>query len=414
MTASPLQDRVSAVVVDYKALFVRSATPELQGRIRHMLEYFQSQGLRVVVLSTDPFDLAALCRDWGYPALLDHISLRDIRSGKKRGSPDWVDAVTSRLTVARHRLMYVGVTAMDWRTAINSGVFYLHAGWAAPQPGKTTCLVADLPLDICTFLYHFLLRGSRWSYHLDSKQHGLQIRSLLPASAWLPSTTPTNKATLQDVFTYERDIQVGDASARSILMLHVLSSFYNEGLLARNSYFCVYPSSKVGQVNNQIEEYIRPASSLVHGYYKDDLLVRHREAPDTSLARVRARREGRTADISILTQSQSVSLGEKYRGKLADRSVIVFDDFTTSGMSLEWARNLLLAGGAANVTMVTIGKYKSTHDTYRVKVPIDPFSQNSLRLEDFEVETLTMAYNGAVAPELQGLFSEWISLTQTP
>jgi hypothetical protein len=307
----------------------------------------------------------------------------------------------------------VGVTALDWRTAINAGVFYLHAGWRSGLPPGTTSLVVDSPSDVMKFLYHFLIRPPRWTFRLEDPANGFHLRSLLPASASLPSTSPGSSFRLQDVFTYDRDIRVGDTSARNLLMLHLLSSCYIEGLLGRNTIFCIYPSSKIGQYSSQIEEYVRPAASLVHGFYKNDLLVRETEAPDTSLVRFRARSEGRIADVSIETQASTVRLSDKYRGKLVGKRVIVFDDFTTSGMSLEWARNLLFAAGAKNVVMLTIGKYKTTHERYDLtSTNIDPYAVNVLSPSGYLIQTQAMIKDEAVQNVIYSLFEEWIRTNQ--
>ncbi|MER5915716.1 hypothetical protein ABT124_36130 [Streptomyces sp. NPDC001982] len=65
--------------------------------------------------------------------------------------------------------------------------------------------------------------------------------------------------------------------------------------------------------------------------------------------------------------------------------MIVFDDFTTEGTSVEWARTLLDEVGAAQVIALTIGKYPSRHIVYRLRsgVTIDPFTTNDVTLADF-------------------------------
>jgi len=138
-------------------------------------------------------------------------------------------------------------------------------------------------------------------------------------------------------------------------------------------------------------------------------LIRETEAPDTSLVRVRARSEGRIPDVSIATQASTVRLGDKYRGKLGGKRVIVFDDFTTSGMSLEWARNLLLAAGASNVVTLTIGKYKTTHDRHILtSANIDPYAVNMLSPSDYSIQSQVMIQDRAVQDIMHGLFQKWI------
>lgn len=66
--------------------------------------------------------------------------------------------------------------------------------------------------------------------------------------------------------------------------------------------------------------------------------------------------------------------------------MIVFDDFTTEGKYVEWARTLLSEAGAARVIALTIGKYPSRHTVYRLRpgVTIDPFTTNNITLADFQ------------------------------
>jgi hypothetical protein len=55
--------------------------------------------------------------------------------------------------------------------------------------------------------------------------------------------------------------------------------------------------------------------------------------------------------------------------------VIVFDDFTTEGKSIEWARTLLTSAQAEQVIALTIGKYgASRHTAYQLPpgTTIDP------------------------------------------
>lgn len=282
---------------------------------------------------------------------------------------------------------------MDWRTAINSGVMYQHAAWAASMPGGTTSLVAREPGDVDRFLEMFLSGDPSWSHRAD--QDNWSLRSLLPASARLPSTSPGPTFKLQDVFTYKRPVKIGDADARSILMLYVLANAYLEDLIPANPYFCIYPSSASGQVSERLQTYLDKAAALFHGYYREDLLVRAADAPDTSLERWKASQGQAAKDISIATQAQTVHLGSKYRGKLATKTVVVLDDFTTHGMSLEWARLLLTAAQTRQIVMLTVGKYGSRHTRYDLKDPstLAPYQLNTLTAENFTTTSVIPAFD---------------------
>jgi hypothetical protein len=383
---------VKGVIFDYKALLGLQPGSAATSEVRDILVWLRFQGLRWCLFSTDSLSTSqvAAFSALGYPPPDVYIRKADIPSGKNRGSPDWIDVVTTRLGVVRQELLYVGCTALDWRTAINSGVFYVHARWAAPMPSGTTSLTAESPSWIREFLEFFLLHPPRWSHSLNGTDYTL--RSLLPASALLPCTSPGQEFKLQDVFTRERSIRIANNDARDILMLFVLANAYMEGLLPANLYLCVYPSSRRGTISEQLRGYLDPAAALVHGYYRDDLLIRASDAPDSSLSRWEASQTGRPANISIATQATTVHLGPDYQFKLQGKTVIVFDDFTTKGMSLEWARLLLTAAGAGRIVLITVGKYGTTHTRYELApgVQVDPYGQNTtLTRADFTERSLT-------------------------
>lgn len=96
-------------------------------------------------------------------------------------------------------------------------------------------------------------------------------------------------------------------------------------------------------------------------------------------------------DISIAAQARTVRINPKYRGRLTGKTVIVFDDFTTDGKSIEWARILLSNAGATQVIALTVGKYPSRHTTYTLHPPtsnhpgvtINPYTISDLAVTDF-------------------------------
>ncbi|WP_410655233.1 hypothetical protein [Amycolatopsis sp. lyj-112] len=405
---------LNLVIFDYKTLLSLQPGTDRARAAREMLNWTKGQGLQWCLFSTNPLTgrQQLHLEQLGYPPADLLVNQNDIISGKRRGSPDWITAVTTATTLEYHNLLYVGSTAMDWRTAINSGVMYLHADWVGAAPSGTTSLVAESPQSIPHFINTFLTGPSIWSHRLDSNSWAL--RSLLPASASLPCSSGTGRFSLQDVFTYDKEIKIGEDDARDVLMLFALTSAYREGLLPPNPYICVYPSSKKGKVSAQLKDYLDKAAKLFHGYYRDDLLVRAVEAPDTSLERWRAKSEGRQANVSIATQAQTVHLGAKYHERLTGRTVVVFDDFTTNGMSLEWARLLLVAAGAGRIVMVTLGKYGNNHAHYEIKegTPLQPYSLNTLTADSFDVTYIQPTVTSDAAAKLHALMTSKINSEQ--
>lgn len=401
---------IKALIFSRRSLLGTSSASD--DALRLLLEWASESGLRLVVFSTHTMGDRAEFSSRSLPDPDLVLTRTDIPGQKAKGSPTWVMEAGHRLGLAPHEFAYVGSDALDWRTAINAAVFYVHAGWAAPTPGGTTAISVESPDGVRVLASHFLLPGPRWEFVLDRPDLGLRVRSLLNANASLPATS-ASQFTLQDVFTYETDVIIDENNARDLLGLHALTSLYSEGLVRPNSYFALYPSSTPGEVNPVLRQFVRPSARLFHGYYREDLLIRTNKAPDTSLARWRASQQGKTANISIETQANSVRLHEYYdtpsRLRQDARAVIVFDDFTTQGMSLDWARNLFAAGGASDITLVTIGKYGGDLTTYSPTsgVEVEPFKDVTYAAGSFDELAIPMTRDAGAERLLVESFQRW-------
>src|SRR5262249_41487317 len=163
-----------------------------------------------------------------------------------------------------------------------------------------------------------------------------------------------------------------------------IANLYAEGLICSGCRFAIYPSSQPGKRKPTFTEFLGPAAKFFHGWLLEDLLVRAVQAPNTS----ELRGTGRGREVNFLIQANSVIVNADYRGKLKGKTVIVFDDFTTSGMSLDWARALLRAAGAGRVVLVTFGKFGINHPLmHGCYVPvkqIDPFELAQYGHADFD------------------------------
>jgi len=357
-----------AVIFDQSTVFLDS--PEAVGEVRTLLCQLADLNVRRLVFSNNSIpNFAQRAEQRGYPPFEMLVTRADV--GIPKGSPRWVEYASNRMGLPAHHFFSVGDDNHDWQTAINSGVLYAHAGWSRACPAGVTTVVRPRPADLFRFLTHFFFHPDRWQYSLDLPQHGLCVRSLLNATGCLPANDGTGSFTLQDVFTYENRRMIGPCHARTVLMFHAIANLYAEGLLPTGCYFAVYPSSTPGHRDEAMAEFLTAAAKFFHGWLKEDLLVRGRQAVDSS--RARSRRE----HVGFTNQSNTVLVSPDYRGKLGGRTVVVFDDFTTSGMSLDWARTLLLAAGAERVVLMTFGKYGQNHPVrhslYSPLGVVDPF-----------------------------------------
>ncbi|MEU0764555.1 hypothetical protein ABZ351_33375 [Streptomyces microflavus] len=266
-----MANKVQAVVFDYKAVFQAGTTPHPD--MAQLLHVLDQQGVAWVLMTTQSIDAAALCSAAGLPQPALHLSQEDIPGRKNRGSGLWLDQAAERLGLRKNQLVIVGTTEWDWMTGINAGVLYVHARWASALGRTIDALVADDPTHLYWQLERHLLHEPEWLFALDDAERRLRVRSLFQPDETFPGTSPSF-FNLKTVFTYDKEVTVGDGSARDILMVHLLCSAYLDGSLPNRAWFCVYPSSTPGRVNDQLAEFLEVAKVMVGSYYRGDLLVR--------------------------------------------------------------------------------------------------------------------------------------------
>ncbi|MEV6782076.1 hypothetical protein [Streptomyces sp. NPDC051098] len=376
---------VRAVAIDYKAV-LRGPGHAHEG-IAELLRWLDERDVAWVLLTNDPMDVKSAFAAAGLPEPALHLCRDDIPDKAKRGNGAWLEAVADRLSLRTNQLILVGTSEFDWYTGIHAGVVHIHARWASRLGKPITSLTSDEPADVIELLEHFLLHEPRWAFRLDDEDRAFEIRSMLPFNAQFPRGGGWT-FTVKDIFTYDKTVKVGDQDARDVLMLHLLCAAYLDGTLPGQSFFCVYPSSTPAKGSPQLAGFLQRAKVMTGSSYKEDLLERVAQAPDTSLERYRKSigQSTATLDISIAAQARTVRVNPAYKRKIDGKTVIVFDDFTTEGKSVEWARILLSEAGAARVIALTIGKYPSRHTVYRLRpgVTIDPFGTNNITLADFQ------------------------------
>lgn len=401
---------LKAVIFDYGVLL--QDDPASLDRIRHLLRKLSKLDIRIVVFSTYYRDINAELEERGLPDP-DLFLFRDL-VGSAKGTTEWVEAAASSLEVKPFQCAYVGDDRQDWREAINSGVFYMHAGWSQSLPQGITAVEVNNPLQVLAFITHFLLSPPRFEYRLDADEYGLYVRGLLAALTTLPASDPES-FTLKDVFTYENEVRIRNLSARDLLMFHLVSSAYLEGLISDNSLFAVYPSHEPNKTSEVLGGFLKPISRLFHGFYKPDLLIRAEMSKDTSLERWSAGQAGREPDVSFFDQTDTVHVNPVYRNLIQSRprNILVFDDFTSTGMSLEWARNLLYAAGAHRVVLLTVGKYpKRGQYSHTVHNPtftdsIEPFQHRRYGSVAFSERNFAMDHDPKARHMIRQSFECW-------
>lgn len=399
---------LEAVVFDYSTILNKDE--QTTNEIRLLLDELKALGLKIGIFSTYPININSELSRLNLPQVDLFLTRPDV--GENKGNSKWFAVASQRLGVPLQSFLYVGDDELDWLTALQSGVVYLHATWAKVRPPGKPIMPINRPAEVITFASQFLLEPPRWQYKLDVPAQGLVVRSLMYAYTRLPATTQEIFKP-HDVFhpvdEDESEIKNVHAYAGELLVLHALTSLHLEGLLQLNSFYTTYPSSTPGEVNPILNKFLEVSAKLFKGYYRGDLLERLYQAPDTSNKRAEANRNGTRYEVNFKIQSDTMRVNPKYKRSIKQRQIVVFDDFTTSGTSLEWARNSLLSAGASQVILVTIGKYGTKHRIHTLSgiSPLNPFVVTQYPIDVFRVSEQPMVEDRLMPEKLRRLFSEW-------
>jgi histidinol phosphatase-like enzyme len=301
--------------------------------------------------------------------------------GAKKPSPQFCYGAAKGLGIAKNEMVYVGDdNRTDAICAINASVLYLNAGWSNRQPNYG--IKTATPKDVVRLVRTFLLRDPQWYWRLSATDPAglpLDVRSIVPGGKdWDPILArPTFNVLKLDSDT---DFPIVMKFSR-FLFLYLLTTIYLDGLHDEVDSWCLIPPSGGNMHRKILSDYLNGSSKLFKAArYVETLLVRH----TPSVKAAYARHAG--LDPDFLNQANTMHLNPEQRKAVTGKHILVVDDYCTRGHSFECARHLLLRGGAAKVTCVSVGRYGTR---YTVQVARDglvwnPWAPSSLGEGDFQ------------------------------
>lgn len=126
--------------------------------------------------------------------------------------------------------------------------------------------------------------------------------------------------------------------------------------------WAVAPSSSTNppQIMEDLKEHVR---YMMNGQKPEPIFIRH---TGTSKSRFDNRDVRQRSDY-CQKHFRSIRVHDKYKGKLKDRVVCVFDDYLTQGNTFEALRNLLIKCEVKKIIFVSIGKFKRTGESQYVQ-----------------------------------------------
>jgi hypothetical protein len=344
---------------------------------RYLVDALPSLGMKLAVVSNAlsrstiemRFHLAGLPQP-------DFIVARDEVLMARKPSPAFIRKLKELANVQEREMVYLGDDDVtDIMCAINAGILPFAAKYSEPslQYGRPV----HSPSDFLTYLQTFGVQDAPyfgWQCDFRCQDTGtmIDIRALYGNHDALGLT-----AMLKKVLKDQQDVRVGRQriSLRAILFDYLVSQIYLSGLNSEVDLVTVYPGHRSDSANPLLQQFSRNLSLIFRERFIPDLLIRHQNAAESKT-------QGKNRNI--FEQFRTIHVNSTHRNKVVGKRVLILDDFTTAGYSLETARRMLLQGGAQKVTCIAIAKFRQRNVGTHITHQWDPFQPCTLTEHDIE------------------------------
>jgi len=315
--------------------------------------------------------------------------------GKRKPAPEFIARIAEEANVERRHIVYIGDRVKtDIITATNAGVLPFAAEYSNPG------MEYGLQIPSLQSLAHYLDKfGSAhrpyfaWWLRRTVVEDVVRIYTLIYDHSWRDSRLRKVTNHLQTVLKEHGNVDLGNWNVRSVLLYLLISQCYFSGLIHEVDRIAVYPSSNPEKGNPTLEQFSQIMQRTFNTPYEPDLITRH--TPSNKCQH---------GNRKLWNQLNTIFIPPRYRGKISGESVLVIDDFTTSGTSLEAARQLLYQANVSNVYCLAIAKYRKTHEIALMRKDWNPFEPTEFTESDYRRETV----KGKVFDEQDRRFREQI------
>ncbi|WP_108862342.1 hypothetical protein [Ruegeria sp. Alg231-54] len=270
-----------------------------------------------------------------------------------------------------NEVVYVGNTTDDMKTANNGRVLFLNALWHGEENPYGFQFAS--PEDVGRFLDCLCLRLTDWFWAIEDND--LRAYALGPYS--------TLSARYKAAFDYSQGAKdtakfgIDDDEFWGRLLA---ARVYLSGLVDEIDYVTCYPGHSITSGPPQVESALSILAGTVRKKFLPDLIQRHTTATKSQTAR--------TANVAVdvANQLNTIKLNRKPRkgiGKepyknpvsLRGKTILVVDDFCTSGNSFEGARAYFQAAGAKMIGLAWLKTINSNYNAIYGGTPVaDPYS----------------------------------------
>lgn len=293
--------------------------------------------------------------------------------GKRKPAPEYIFRIAELTGIARKEMVYLSDRDMpDTLTATNARILPLRAMYIKSIADRQYGIRCYSPEDLLLYLKTFGMKDTPyfgWEFRQSCRDTGseIDVRALIYDHSRI-----TNE--LKSVLKNHQDLRIGSSKNhfRGLLFHYFISQAFMSSLTDDFDWITVYPGHLSSSTNPTLSLISLQLTQVFQSRFKCDLLLREKDALDSR------KQDKRT----IYEQLRTLIVNPNYKQKLRNKNVLVLDDFTTSGCSLEAARRMLLRANARQVKGIAIAKYRCEYTVSSINADWNPFKPCTLVASD--------------------------------
>ena len=300
-----------------------------------------------------------------------------------------LDANQEKLKVKKSQVVILGFGKSDIPMFANSKSVLIRCDWRADIAPEILRYGIPCP-DITQLPYVLKLLDEEHPWYFTQK-HAFFDTYCLTNAATKKGNDEEFKALAAK---FQNILKNGPSKQYTDFITHALSSLYATEIFAEANIWTYYPSSSSNNTGQEVIASFAEMPRTTFGIHRKPhpLIIRH-----TATASRHAGSQVGRDDPTV--QIRSIRLHEDYKNVIADKTVVVLDDFMNYGVSFCVAAAFLRKAGAKKVIAVAMGKFPRSFYLKEIEILSDPFAP----VHDFKVVNTT-GECGTYAPEASEAF----------
>ncbi|MBP1889883.1 hypothetical protein J2Z53_001466 [Clostridium moniliforme] len=244
-------------------------------------------------------------------------------------------------------IIFIGNKNYDLIMAATNKSFFIVPMWCneiqekADKYGLKISSIENLKKVIA-----IILNQKNWFYELDV-DNKTKVLSLTSAN----TIGIHSSEEIELINGFREYLKRGGYKYYSTLLYHFLSGIVNKPEFRNIQDWSIIPSSGT-ELNREMLLFKEKARYLMNGRKKDNIFIRHTKTWKSHEAYIYGYDR-----IPCDRHFNTIMINPLYKGKLKNRIVCIFDDYSTNGTSFEVARNLLLKENVKKIYCVSLGKF---------------------------------------------------------